>query len=225
MRFQPSNPDTGHPALHTLYLACTGGGKSQACNYNKAIPKKGARVVLWDPSGDYPGLHCTSKQGFIKALKAGLRKGHFRVAYSGPATPENFEWWCEVVWSILDGRHITYAIAEELSAVCVSVSKAGPNAAILLNQGRKYGLRFHGVSQKPQEISKTFFDMCPIKWIGQQKGAAMRRRMAAEIGVTEQQIGELQPLEFLVDDGTANEPEKVKIPYRKVTGIHWQKDA
>lgn len=225
MRTKPSNPDPSHRALHTLYLAVTGGGKSQAVNHNLREQLKansGARVILWDQAGDYPGHHYESRKGFLAALKRAIQSGKgFRVAFSGVPTVENWEWFCEVVWGILDGRKITYLIAEELSAVSPTAGKATDNAAILLNQGRKYGLRFHGVSQKPQEVSKTYFDQCPIKWIGQQKSRAMIRRMAEDVGTDMATIQNLQPLEFLVDDGTASEPEKTRLKYRTIRGVKW----
>lgn len=215
MRFQPVNPNPALPPLHSLYLACTGGGKSQMVLQNPLIPWKTGRVILWDQAGDYPGVHCGTRAAFVKALRAGIAKGKgFRVAFSGPATIENYEWWCEVCWSVLDGNHITHMIAEELSGVCPSAGKATDNAAILLNQCRKFGGVFHGVSQKPQEVAKTYFDQCGIKYIGQQKGAAMRRRMAAEIGLTPEQIGELQPLQFYRDEGTAAAPELITLKYK-----------
>ena len=224
MRYQPVNPDPSKPARHTLYLATTGGGKSQAVRQNPVIPwaDKSSRIIMWDQAGDYPGLHCDTRQGFVRALKKGLVSGGgVQVAFAGVATVENWEWWCEVCWSVLDGRYDTHMIAEELSAVCAGAGKATPNAAVLLNQSRKYGGIFHGVSQKPQEVAKTFYDQAAFKWIGQQKGVAMQRRMAAEIGVTQQDIAGLEELQFFVDDGSARRPELVKLKYRKPTGVKW----
>lgn len=225
MRFQPVNPNPSLPSAHTLYLATTGGGKSQAVLQNGAIPwrRKGGRIVMWDQSGDYPGVHCSTRRGFLSALRAGIAGGTgFRVAFAGPATVENFEWWCAVVWSILDGNHLTHIIAEELSAVCPSAGKATPNAAVLLNQCRKFGGVFHGVSQKPQEVAKTYYDNAAHKMVGQQKGVAMRRKMAAEIGVTPEQIAALEPLQFYVDDGRAGEPALLKLRYKKPAGVIWK---
>src|SRR5690554_6782232 len=182
---------------------------------NPAIPWTGGRIILWDQAGDYAGVHCGSRASFVKALRAGIASGKgCRVAFSGAATVDNFEWWCEVCWSVLDGNHITHMIAEELSVVCPSSCKATDNAPWPLNQSRKYGGVLHGVSQKPQEVAKTYFDQCGIKFIGQQKGLAMRRRMAAEIGLTEAHIGALDQLEFYRDDGTAAEPELIKLKYK-----------
>ena len=225
MRTRPTNPNPRHAAVHTLYLAVTGGGKSQAVNANlrEQLKANGQyRVVMWDQAGDYPGHHYETRQGFITALHSALKTGRgFRIAFAGTPTLKNWEWWCEMVWGILDGNRITYAIAEELSAVSPSAGKATDNAAIILNQGRKFGLRFHGVSQKPQEVAKTYFDQCPIKWIGQQKSRAMIRRSAEDMGTDEATIRNLKALEFLVDDGTATPPERTRIKPRTITGIHW----
>lgn len=223
MRFRPANPNPALPPGHTLYLATTGGGKSQAVRQNPVIPKAGARVILWDHAGDHPGLHYHERRNFLRALATGLRSGGgFRVAYAGDQSVDAFEWFCEVVWSVLDGDRMTYVIAEELSAVCPHAGKAADNAAQLMNQGRKFGLQFHGTSQKPQEVSKTYFDQCSVKFVGQQKGLAMCRKMAAEIGVTPADIQALQPLQFYRDDGRAQAPELLTLSYRKPAGVVWK---
>lgn len=229
MRFQPVNPDTSKPNRHTLYLATSGGGKSQALAQNPMIPGSRARVLLWDQAGDHAGLHFNSKAGFLRGLREGLHENAnrgrgFRVAYAGPADVDTFEWFMEVAWSVLDGNHDTYVIVEELSAVCPSAGKATPNAAIFMNQARKFGGIFHGTSQKPQEVSKTYFDQCQFRFIGQQKGDAMRTKMARELGLTPDDIASLNPLEFFKDDGSANPPERLKLPYRKPAGVIWHPD-
>jgi hypothetical protein len=223
MRGQPVNPNTGHANRHTLYLATSGGGKSQALMQNPDIPKTGARVILWDQAGDHAGLHYTHKVPFLRALMEGIRRGRgFRIAYAGPASVEEFEWFMAVCWGVLDGEKLTYVIAEELSAVCGGTGKAAPNAAVFMNQSRKYGGIFHGTSQKPQEVSKTYFDQCQFRWIGQQKGLAMRKRMSLEIGVTPDAIASLQPLEFFHDDGSAKEPERRALAYKPAKGVLWK---
>ena len=222
MRVKPVNPNTQWSNEHTLYLAASGAGKSQMLNQNKAIPKRGARVVLWDPSGDHPGVHFDSMAKFCQGLKKALKRGGgFRVAFGGNRSVENYERWCEIVWGILDGNHATFAIVEELSALCVSSAKATPNAAVLLNEGRKYGLKFHGTSQKPQEISKTYYDQCEIRFVGRQKKGPTERKMAQDLGITVEQLRGLENLQFYHDDGTADEPELLTIPYREISGVRW----
>lgn len=223
MRFQPKNPNTAHPNRHELYLACTGGGKSQMLRHNLSKLPASERIILWDQAGDHTGLHYQSQKTFLTALKAGLKRGGgFRIAYAGPRTVESWEWFCEVVWACLDGNKITHLVAEELSAVCPSAGRATPNAEVLLNEGRKYGLIFHGTSQKPQAVAKTYFDQCDHKYIGRQKTRRMCIKMAEEIGVEPDAIGTLEPLQFWYDDGSADPCELVKIRFRKVSGVHWR---
>jgi hypothetical protein len=233
MRFEPVNPNPTWPTAHMLCLAATGGGKSQVvaqCGgtvFEGGKPKvapipKGARVILWDQAGDHAGLHYSDKRAFLRALHLGIKRGKgFRIAYSGVRDVQTWEWFCEVVWSVLDGDVLTYVIAEELSAVCPSTAQATPNASVLMNEGRKYGLRFIGTSQKPQSIAKTFFTECNIKWIGQQMGEDMRKRMGREIGVESDRVAALKPLEFFVHGGGADEPELIKLRYKLPSGVKW----
>lgn len=224
MRFKPVNPNPTWPNEHALFLGASGSGKSQMCGHLCRQLPKDARVIIWDQSGDHSGAHFESKAGFIKGLRRGVESGKgFRVAFSGAANVANFEWWCEVAWSLLDGNRRTYLIAEELSQVCQTSAKASPNAAVLLNQSRKYGGVFYGLSQKPQEVSKTFFDQCEHKYIGAQRGLAMARRMAEEIGVDVDKIRRLESLNFYYSDGSFKEPELIKIKYKKPVGVKWYK--
>ena len=212
-----------YPNRHELYIAATGGGKSQLLYQNlKKLPAS-ERVILWDHVGDHAGLHCRSKKTFIAALRDGIERGKgFRIAYAGSRSVECWEWFCQVVWSVLDGKRITHCVAEELSAVSPTAGRASPNAEILLNEGRKYGLIFHGTTQRPQALAKTYYDLCELKYIGRQKTAAMRRKMADEIGVSPDAIGTLKPLQFYFDDGTADNCALKTIRYRKITGVQWR---
>lgn len=212
------NPNPRHPALHTLYIAATGGGKSQAVKQSKRagrVPARGGRVVFWDVSEEHHATHYHKRADFVAALKRSAAAASFRIAYVPQGEyPAEWEWFCKVVWALLDGDRITYVVGEELSAVCATVSRAGAAAAQLLNQGRKYGLIFHGTTQRPQEIAKTYYDACPIKWIGQQAGAAMQRKMAEQACVRPGDIAALNQLEFYVHDGTAAPATKVKLKYK-----------
>lgn len=214
MKYQAANPNPNLLARHTIYIAKTGGGKSQALKQNPDIPRKGARVVGWDHAGDHPGLHFYSRASFAKALRHAIAKGGgFRIFYAGKKSVKEFEWFCEVVWSILDGNHLTFCIVEELARVSPSAAKASTNAAELLNEGRKYGLVFHGTSQKPQEVAKTYFDQCDIKYIGMQRSKAMLKRMAEQIDLEPADIKALKPLQFFRDDGI-EKPHLVTFKYK-----------
>ncbi len=221
MRVRPVNPNTRHKNLNTLFLGMSGTGKSQAMANH--VPRRGARVVLWDNAGDHAGIHTESKKTFIKLLRTGIRSNRgFRVAFAGNSI-DDFEWFCEVYWSILDGDYQTYMVAEELSQISPTAGKASPNGAVVLNQCRKFGGIFCGSGQKPQEISKTFFDQCEHKYIGHFRGDnAIKMAKYLGKGSAPGQIENLKPLEFIVDNGQAgSDPVVKKLKYKPVTGVRW----
>lgn len=210
------NQNTKWPNENTIYLGRSGSGKSQALKQNEKVPRSGVRVLLWDLSHDHKALHIDSKKTYARTVSDALASGKaFRLAFSGgDGSVEDFEWWCSVVWAALDGNYATYVLVEELSAVCSSVAKASPNAAKLLNQGRKFGMKFHGVTQKPQEISKTYYDQSEVFYIGQQRGDNVRK-CAKLLGLDERFVNELEPLQFWRLDPKLNggNPELVKLNY------------
>jgi hypothetical protein len=211
------NQNTKWPNRNTLYLGRSGSGKSQQCKQNAEIPRSGARVLLWDLSHDHKAFHIDSKVTFANQVKAALKSGKpFRLAFSGgDGSIEDFEWFCSVVWAALDGNHETFCIVEELSAVCGSVARASPNAAKLLNQGRKYGLRFHGVAQKSEDVSKTFYDQTEVFYIGAQRGDRAKK-CAKLLSLKPLQVELLENLEFWRLDPKLNggNPELIKIQYQ-----------
>lgn len=203
-------PDVSLRNRHVLVLARSGGGKSQVLRQGLDMPGPGARVLLWDTAGEHRAQQYETKAGYLGAVRRAIAQPRgFRLAFTGGTGPECFEWWCRVVWTALRGDRITWAIAEELSAVCTSAAKAGPEAARLMNQGRKFGLVFVGTSQKPQEIAKTYYDQTAVKWIGPQIGAN-GPRLAREIGVSADDVAGLQELEFFRFDGARAERRRLK---------------
>jgi len=211
------NPNTSHKNNNCLYLAKSGAGKSQALGQNDTIPKSGARVLLWDISHDHKATHISDKGAYVRNVEKAINSGKgFRLAFDGGTSVDDFEWWCRVVWAALDGDHLTYALVEELSAVCASVAKATPAAAVLLNQGRKYGMVFHGTTQKPQEISKTFYDQCEILVIGRQRGPNVKK-LAKELDHPIQMVADLKPLEFYcLNESISEKPVFFRLKYKKI---------
>lgn len=218
------NPRPKLPNLSTLYLARTGGGKSQALKQNPAIPaaNQGARVILWDPARDHEKLdgrklgtnYYSDRIEFLRVLSRAHESGKgYRIAYDGERSVDLFEWFCRVVWAVLDGRWPTFVLVEELNAVCPHSAEAPPDHARLVREGRKYGLQFHATSQRPQEISKTDFENCATWWIGPQKAGSVQR-FSKELGVPEPQIRALQPLQFFVWHEADLEPKRVNLAYR-----------
>lgn len=219
MNYKPVNPDTSRSNKNTLYLGGSGCGKSQAVKHNKEL-LHAKRLILWDVNCDHAGIHTESRIKFLELLLNAIpKKAPFSIGFCGNDI-DDFEFFCSVVWSVLDGNCETYVIAEELSHVCKSSGKASVNAARLLNQGRKYGLVFHGVSQKPQEISKTFYDQCERKYVGRFSGDNARKMARYLFGdVSERDVESLKNLEFLYDSGQSEKIRRVKYQFKKTKKI------
>ncbi len=209
------NPNTSLYNVNTLYLACSGGGKSQALKQNKTIPRQGVRVLLWDIDHDHAANRFENMPEYIRAVKSAIKSGSgFRLAYSGDDNPEMFEQWCRVVWAVLDGRKKTYILIEELADVVKTAGKAGENFGRLLRKCRKFNGRLHVTSQRGAEIPKTAYTQCQIKFIGQQEGADIDK-MARIAGVIPVRIQELKPLEFYKKIAGTSKAVKIKHNYIK----------
>lgn len=195
------NPNPVLPNKNTLYIGRSGAGKSQALKQNKDVPKSGVRVVLWDTNEDHKATRFYDMSMFLKALKLAhinylkTKKG-FRIAFCGDDSIKNYNTFCSAVLSMLDGRFLTYVIVEELAAVCLTAQKAPPIPARMMNQGRKYGMIFHGTTQRPQEISKTYFTQCEVLYAGAQTSLAQQKKIADELGVRVADVAALGDLQF-----------------------------
>lgn len=209
------NPRPTLPNRNTLYLARSGGGKSQALKQSPLLPRSPlARVILWDPNEDHEAESYSRMSDFLRALgradarSKGQRQG-MRISYTGPDSVKAYLIWCQAVCEVLDGRLYTHLIAEELSTVSTGSGKAPLPATKMMNQVRKYGGIFHGTSQKPQEINKTYFEQCEHRFVGCQKTLRQKKLVAEEIGVTVQDVDALQPLDFFYDNGKTTEKRTI----------------
>lgn len=197
------NPNHSLHNRHHLYIGDTGSGKSQALKQNKELPDRGVQTIIFDPGEDHKAHRYSEPEKFKQALIGGIRSGKgFRLALTVPVSiggPKAHEWFCRVVAEVLDGRYKTYVIDEELSRSCRSAAKADPWHAFLLNEGRKYGLIYHGTIQYPQEVPKTIYRAARVLWVGCQDVVAVDY-VAKRLGIENQSIADLNPLEFYVQD-------------------------
>ncbi|MEZ0147779.1 MAG: hypothetical protein AB9Q19_00450 [Candidatus Reddybacter sp.] len=213
-----SQADHSLPNKFCLYIGDTGSGKSQALKQLGKIPGRGVRCLMWDPGEDHKAQRCTTLRQFERTVAAGIRRGGgFRIALTLPGlqqTAANHELWCSIVYQVLNGRRLTYVIDEELSAVTRSAGKADPALGLMLNQGRKFGLVYHGTIQYPQELSKTVYRACQTLFVGIQDVEAVRyvaRRLAVEPG----EIARLKPLQFIKSE--KHQPNKtIQMKYKKM---------
>ena len=182
---------------------------------NPAIPKAGARVLLWDIDHDHRAVHIGERGAYVRALLGALRSGKgFRLAWDGACSVEAFEWWCGVVWAALDGNYSTYIMVEELADVSPSSGKATPVFGELNRKCRKYGGELHWTTQRSQEVSKTAYDQAVVKYIGFPNDGARADHLARIAGVPEADLFKLNPLEFYRRAGGTT--EKIALRYKKI---------
>ena len=129
-------------------------------------------------------------------------------------TPANHEAWCSIIYESLNGDSLTYVIDEELSATSRSPAKADPALNLLLNQGRKFGLIYHGTIQYPQELPKTVYRACQTLFVGVQDIEAVRY-VAKRLGVDPSKIADLKPLQF-IRSAKFEAQKTIQMKYKKI---------
>lgn len=203
------NPRPSLPNKNTCYIAMSGFGKSQALK--QTVPGRGVRHVLWDPDDDHKGSHYDDKGQFVRALKSACKSGQgFRIAWNGDIDVETFEWWCAVVWHILDGTKITYITVEELADVSETSGRATPNWGKVNRRCRKYGGRLNWTTQRSQEVSKTAYSQAAIKFIGYPNDGANIKALSLMVQKTDDELKALKPLYFYRREHIETEPVKFR---------------
>ncbi|GFZ84008.1 hypothetical protein GCM10011403_29440 [Pseudohongiella nitratireducens] len=206
------------PNRHTGYIACSGYGKSQALKQNTDIPKKGARVLLWDPDNDHKATHFDDWSKFVRAVVAGMKSGKgFRLAWAGEVSQSRFESFCRLVWECLDGQRLLYIIIEELADVQNSPGKASQWCGQLFRRARKYGGIIHWCSQRSEEISKTVFSQTENYFIGYPNDTCTPSRVSEMSRIarcTPDDLYRLKPLQFRRKKG--REATTIQLKYKKI---------
>lgn len=159
------NPNTKLPNRHCFVGAKTGGGKSQLMR-NEIVPRQGVRAIFWDVDHDHKCQRFSDKGAFIRALKAADASGKpYRIGWSGDDGPETFDWFCGLVWALLDGHHDTWCICEEMADLGMGQKIPGPLRKLMV-RGRKYGLIMVVTTQRCQEIPKALITQPANRYIG-----------------------------------------------------------
>ncbi|QIA63330.1 hypothetical protein GT360_07270 [Vibrio astriarenae] len=171
----PKNANQTLPALHTVYVAGTGGGKTTAIKKLNLVPR-GAQVVFFDPyenycNGKFKGQNVqrfTEFAPFARALVAARAKNaSFKCALVKPATMENLEMFAAIVWSVGDGlKKPLHVVIEELGSAAETSTKLNGRAGELWRGGRQFGLVVHSAFQRTQEVPKTVITQSPTWWVG-----------------------------------------------------------
>ncbi|WP_299592715.1 type IV secretory system conjugative DNA transfer family protein [uncultured Microbulbifer sp.] len=177
------NQNPAYQARHMFLCGTTGSGKSSFLRRLDLL-EQFKRVLIWDPDRDHQAVHCTSQAQFKSTVMRSIASGKpFRVAYEATnATPEEFEFFCGIVWAALDGKEPTAIIIEELADVTDS-GKGRGYWGQLTRKSRKYGGVIFAISQRPQEIDKSILNMAAYRWCGVVETEADRKYMSGVLSV------------------------------------------
>jgi hypothetical protein len=210
-----TNPKTQRSNHNACFVAISGGGKSQALK--SVLPSRAVRCLLWDIDNDHAAYNThyyADRKKYVRAVKSAIKSGAgFRIAWDGSNTVSDFEWWCSVVYAALDGNYVTYIVVEELADVSPSAGKATQYWGEVNRKCRKFGGRLLWTTQRSQEVSKTAYGQCETYYVGSQKRGSKIRHLADLVGVSEEAISALEPMQFY--RSYRNDLELVTIKYVK----------
>ncbi|MEI8706693.1 ATP-binding protein [Pseudoalteromonas sp. B62] len=185
---RPPTPLKRHDASlenrNVLIVGASGSGKSAFLR--EKVDFKQERIIAWDPDEDYSLPRIRTMAAFEKLVKK-CGFGPIRCALTVRPTEENFEKWAALVFAICHQAAPMDILADEIADV-TRVGKAPPNWGELCRKVRKYGGRLLAITQRPQESDKTILNQVEFMWCGALKSAASYKYMAAEMGVTVQQL-------------------------------------
>ena len=175
-------------------MGSTGSGKSLWVK-TALLKKSHTRLAVWDYKREYGplvDLSTASLGAAIKAMHAGRFKVAFQPSFDDKLRAKQFDLWCKAVWQAKN----TFAIIEELAMV-TTPQRAPEGWKQLTCTGRSEGITIVGLSQRPAQVDKDFFDNCTELHCGFLAGKRSRMVMADELGITEADLQALQPLEYV----------------------------
>jgi len=213
----PKNANESLDNKHAIYCGVSGSGKTQAMAQNPALKSKAIRGIFWDTHKSFKADHYNSIPEILKALKkAELKKGGYRIAYSGEKSPEAFDSLCRLVWAVLDGNVPHVFVVDELASVASAIGKDTSPFGDILRETRKFNLAVLCSATSAAEIPKTAFKNCMTKIIGAQGSKSDAKTMGDLLIIKDELLydTELKPLEFWAKlPGKA--AEKYQIKYKK----------
>lgn len=180
-------PDNSLPADVRLIVGSTGSGKS--FETKRAIARE-RNVFVFDVKNEYgslPGFRrAYTRADFLREMRRG---GRVAWATTGAA---DFEFFCWAVWY----RGSALVIVEELASVTGTGKAIGP-WHLMLSQGRGFGLRIIGVTQRPAEIDKTIVGNATLIRAHRLTRGSDRAYVAAELDVPRADLDGLQGFDYI----------------------------
>lgn len=207
------NKNPALEARHALLIGATGAGKSQAVK--NLVPRRGARVIAFDPDGDHGCHEFDTLPAFAKQLARADRSGKpYRLAYTGATKPGDLQKFCECVWAVLDGNKLTHVILEEAAQFTTGSGPAQEALGNLYLRARKYGGILYGIGQRAAEIPSTMRMNSAHKYIGVLEGMMDAKAASAMTDIPPETLLKTPPGELRFwHRETGREPEYIQFKY------------
>ncbi|MBE0471515.1 MAG: hypothetical protein IBX55_18640 [Methyloprofundus sp.] len=196
--------DTSRAAKIVVVTGKSGSGKSA---WTKKQISRSSRLIIWDIDDEYSGAVKGIKRiTNIKELASELKKT-VRGKFAFVGAVSDFDLFCRCAFAWGD----CVCVVEELADV-TSPGKAPPAWGQLVRRGRKYGISIYAVTQRPAESDKTIIGNASLLHVCQMQKATDRRYMAAEMDISQTEIDQLKPLEY-IEKNSAGEIKRGKITF------------
>lgn len=181
--------DTSRQASIVLVTGSSGSGKSA---WVKKQIVRARRLIIWDIDDEYSEkITGVTRVTDIKELARALKSSqNGKFAFVGSVA--DFDLFCRCVFA----WGACVCVVEELADV-TSPAKAPPGWGQLVRRGRKYGIAIYAVTQRPSESDKTIVGNCTLIHVCKMSKASDRNYMAKEMDISQAEIDQLKPLEFI----------------------------
>lgn len=190
----------------TAYIGASGSGKSAAMKQRIATAQP-ARLMVWDTQGEYAPLFKVRPLRRMADVHAALMragKGPLLIVFDPSPDQkimvEQFDAFCTLAYA----AGPLWLLAEELSDV-TQAGWAPAGWSMVSRKGRHKGLTVMGATQRPAAVDKHFFGNASRVRCGRLNYEADVKTMANVLRVPPDQIGNLQPLEWIERDMATGE--------------------
>lgn len=183
-------------------ILAVGASRSGKSVWVKEAIKNDARIVVFDPKGEYISqlgfTPCYDRKDLLAALMA--TKGAGRIAFRAIGKKE-FQFFCEAAFN-WNRQAVATIICEEL-ANSTNSGKAEAYWGILISQGLAFGPKIIGTVQRGQEVDKSIFDNATFVHVTQHKTFKARTYLsdALEVDISEVPEKKLEFIQFVSGEG------------------------
>lgn len=202
-----SKPDVTRAASIFGLFGATGTGKSTIIKRTLAARPPGRSVIVFDAGHEYADgeIHQDEAEFLTRCGQPGVMI--FRPAFDADLRARQFDRFCAAGLAIARSRGDCLIVVEELHRVTGS-SWAPQYWRELIETGRKFGASVIATAQRPAAIDKGFWSNCTTVRSGRLNYIDDQRTLAAVLGVTIEQLGQLAGQDYIERDLLAGTPAK-----------------